>query len=536
MWILDPIRNPGTLALLAAMLFVCQGITFQAGPARRSAAQPLLFLACLAVPPWLFWLPALLAAATHLPGRLGAARFAERREKIRPLLTGLFTQALRVLILAAVASTLPAEIRLSPGGLLLRLVPIDVGIGLALWLAQRRLRDRRRLRLSDSFGLAAGEAIADGVGGIAAFATPPAAAVVLAGVSSISLGLAGLFREKGHAADRAWSGAIRAGEMTAVTDVEPFLEALGRAVGRMVRFERIELDLLDEEGRWAGAWQLDREGVAPLPARPGGDAAGEPTDVAVDTADSFTPAALARPEPLPSELRVPVVDGQRVLGTLLVRSGDLPNLPLRHRRLFETIVRQATATLRAIRLQRLATTDPLTGLAIRRLFDLRLAEAVASVTAGRRGASLVFVDVDYFKSVNDRFGHPAGDAVLRALGRLLRESVRGRDLAARIGGEEFALLLPGTPATGAVTAADRIRATLADIVVPIESGSVQVTASFGVTQLVPGQSPADAVSIADRALYRAKESGRNRVVVASPAPIVAKGASAETAPDRPKLS
>ena len=153
-----------------------------------------------------------------------------------------------------------------------------------------------------------------------------------------------------------------------------------------------------------------------------------------------------------------------------------------------------------------AITDPLTGLRTRRY----LLEAMARHTG--TGTGLLLMDLDHFKQVNDSYGHPAGDAVLREVAARLRLAVRRGDVVARYGGEEFAVLLPRTDVEEIAVLAERIRERLASV--PLVAGDhwLVVTASVGATVRRPGQSIDDLVADADRALYAAKESGRNRVV------------------------
>jgi diguanylate cyclase (GGDEF)-like protein len=163
--------------------------------------------------------------------------------------------------------------------------------------------------------------------------------------------------------------------------------------------------------------------------------------------------------------------------------------------------------------QRQAVTDELTGLANRRRF---LAQLDTEVARSRRSGSplaLVLSDLDDFKQVNDRYGHEAGDKTLRAFADILRAAVRDIDLPVRLGGEEFAILLPDTNLEGGANLAERIRATLA--ATKIESGSdrIRVTASFGVS-CFPTAAAADELLVdADRRLYDAKSRGKNRVEV-----------------------
>jgi diguanylate cyclase (GGDEF)-like protein len=118
--------------------------------------------------------------------------------------------------------------------------------------------------------------------------------------------------------------------------------------------------------------------------------------------------------------------------------------------------------------------------------------------------------------VNDRYGHPAGDTVLREFAVLLRETVRDVDLAGRWGGEEFLLVLPGTDLAGGAQVAERIRVALAGrIVLSVDGTPIPVTASFGVAATPPATTVAELFSAADAALYEAKRNGRNRVQTAS---------------------
>jgi diguanylate cyclase (GGDEF)-like protein len=167
-------------------------------------------------------------------------------------------------------------------------------------------------------------------------------------------------------------------------------------------------------------------------------------------------------------------------------------------------------------LGRLAHVDSLTGVANRRLFDETLPAEIAHAARHGSALSLVLADIDHFKQVNDMHGHAAGDEVIQAVGRTLRDCARGRDLVARYGGEEFAVLLPQTDLAHAMLFAERVRTTLAQAQLP---RGVRVTASLGVAQLRPGCDAAELLAASDAALYRAKNAGRDRVEagVAEPA-------------------
>jgi diguanylate cyclase (GGDEF)-like protein len=164
-------------------------------------------------------------------------------------------------------------------------------------------------------------------------------------------------------------------------------------------------------------------------------------------------------------------------------------------------------------LARLAATDPLTGLPNRRSFDANLERQAVGARRYDDALSLVLLDIDEFKAVNDRFGHDIGDEVLREVGRRLREACRAGDMVARIGGEEFALILTRTSADGATAAAERTRSLISDAPVATSAGALEVTVSAGVAW-AGAETGLDAQQLyrsADEALYAAKRQGRNRV-------------------------
>ena len=171
------------------------------------------------------------------------------------------------------------------------------------------------------------------------------------------------------------------------------------------------------------------------------------------------------------------------------------------------------------KLASLATTDGLTGLANRRAFDERLADEWARARRDCTQLSLLLIDVDHFKKFNDHYGHLAGDACLRALGRILSaQAKRPADLAARYGGEEFAVLLPNTDADGCADVGEGIRQALHDLAMLHTQNppSRLVTASVGGAAALPSETTMDCstlVAAADRALYAAKDGGRDRLVM-----------------------
>jgi two-component system, cell cycle response regulator len=169
-------------------------------------------------------------------------------------------------------------------------------------------------------------------------------------------------------------------------------------------------------------------------------------------------------------------------------------------------------------LESLSRTDALTGAGNRRSFDDALGHEMARAKRHGQALSLVMLDIDHFKAINDTHGHQGGDEVLRAVARTLRATLRDGDVLYRYGGEEFAMLLPYAQGSGACTAAERMLRALAATPVHLPSGAVKVTASAGVATL--SASDADGASLiarADAALYEAKKAGRNRVEGGRPA-------------------
>jgi diguanylate cyclase (GGDEF)-like protein len=166
------------------------------------------------------------------------------------------------------------------------------------------------------------------------------------------------------------------------------------------------------------------------------------------------------------------------------------------------------------RLQRQALTDSLTELPNRRAFDSETARTMAQVRRSGQPVAIAVLDIDRFKGVNDHFGHAAGDEVLRMVGQVTLSSLRAGDFVARIGGEEFALLLPNTPLVQAIPVVERLREAIAASAVTIEGGQkVAVTVSIGLAALDPAHDFDLSWRRADLALYRAKRAGRNRVAV-----------------------
>jgi two-component system cell cycle response regulator len=166
-------------------------------------------------------------------------------------------------------------------------------------------------------------------------------------------------------------------------------------------------------------------------------------------------------------------------------------------------------------LEQLSVTDGLTGLYNHRFFQERLREEFRRAQRYSDPVSLIMIDLDHFKQVNDRHGHPFGDRVLKEAADLIRKSVREPDICARYGGEEFCVILPKTHLSGALTVAERVWRDLGDKVYKADAAEERVTASLGIA-FFPSKdvtSPELLIRFADEALYRAKRDGRNTIAL-----------------------
>ncbi|MGH3102638.1 MAG: diguanylate cyclase [Gaiellaceae bacterium] len=220
-------------------------------------------------------------------------------------------------------------------------------------------------------------------------------------------------------------------------------------------------------------------------------------------------------------IELPLHVGQHNFGTLVLTGSEFTIQDLETASLLvgHAVVALDNARLHAI-VERQALVDGLTGLANRRHGEDALDSELSRARRFGSPLSIVLADLDDFKRVNDRYGHPAGDVVLGEFAQVLLESVREIDLAARWGGEEFVVMLPGTESAGAVQVAERIRATFAERTILTPEGvPLRVTASFGVASVPPSGTQEELLSAADGALYEAKAAGKNTVVAnGEPAP------------------
>src|SRR5438067_1839291 len=213
---------------------------------------------------------------------------------------------------------------------------------------------------------------------------------------------------------------------------------------------------------------------------------------------------------------VPLIYQKRFMGALLVRSDEPTRVWQEYEiLLLQTVAAQVTVAVSHARLfaqmQQQALTDALTGCFNRRSFEMQLERDLHMATRMRLPLSLILIDLDNFKNVNDTYGHEAGDVALRLLAEGLRDELRGVDTAARYGGEEFAVILPQAGTDGALIVAERLRRRIEQMEVP---GVGHITASLGIATFPQHASSRDTLVVAaDRALYDAKNTGRNCVCI-----------------------
>ena len=219
------------------------------------------------------------------------------------------------------------------------------------------------------------------------------------------------------------------------------------------------------------------------------------------------------PTPPRSWMAVPIVIYGEVEGVLAIQSRDPSVFSESQLRLLEALGAQAAVALQNAQLYELAVVDGLTRLYVRRFFDVRLDDEIERSRRFDTLFSVVMMDIDNFKALNDTHGHVIGDRVLREVGRVVRGEMRGVDTAARYGGEEFAMVLPRTDLVSAYNQAERLRSLIADLAFDVDGTTVRVTASFGIAAFPESQATdaEDLLRCADRALYRAKKTGKNRV-------------------------
>lgn len=241
--------------------------------------------------------------------------------------------------------------------------------------------------------------------------------------------------------------------------------------------------------------------------------------------DKCEPFFRHAPEPPVSVAMLPLRRRGRYLGSLHLGSMERQRFTGRMgtdflERLCSILSVCLENTLNFELLRRTSLIDTLTGVNNRRFFDQRIGEEIDRVQRSGEGLSCLFLDIDYFKSVNDTHGHQVGDRVLAEIAKVIRSQLRNSDVLARYGGEEFVSLLSGAPEKTAIEVGERIRQCIENhVIITADDGRVKVTVSVGVATFVPEHpgkgnrfDAAKLVEFADRALYDAKTAGRNRVV------------------------
>jgi diguanylate cyclase (GGDEF)-like protein len=329
-------------------------------------------------------------------------------------------------------------------------------------------------------------------------------------------------------------------KITASLDPEAVLETLYKYIGTLIQVDRISVLRLDPEehqlirifGLAAGETlppliiPLDSpDSQAALAVRERREVLVERNGTATDPgADRGTGAFL-------TTVFTPLVVDDRVLGVMSVHAEQPKAYGERERLILRTLSGYVAVALdhaeaygrldaANAELERLAGHDPLTGLCNRRRFFSAATEEISRARRYGRPCSILMVDLDHFKRINDTYGHGGGDQTLRAAAECLTESLRATDLAARYGGEELVALLPETDIEGAVQVAERFRCLLEAAEIPHDRAVVKVTASIGVSNWVAQESSIEpALERADAALYRVKRATRNGVA-AEPAPFL----------------
>jgi diguanylate cyclase (GGDEF)-like protein len=226
---------------------------------------------------------------------------------------------------------------------------------------------------------------------------------------------------------------------------------------------------------------------------------------------------------LRSHLTLPLALEGEILGCILITSNQPNAFDAQDLQFFSVIGYQMAATIEHLQrlssVKDLASYDTLTGLYNRRYFDERFGIEVQQAVVNKTPLSLILIDIDHFKKVNDTFGHPEGDKILRGVASLLKNSVRKKDTVARYGGEEFILILPEVNLEAASMIAERIRRLVEGTSFDVGNAHIHATISLGISSFPSHQarSKEELLKMADLALYHAKGEGRNRVSLYDPA-------------------
>ena len=303
------------------------------------------------------------------------------------------------------------------------------------------------------------------------------------------------------------------------------LVTFGQSLGRSLDFDSIRVAVTQHLPTLAGTdrvWVLVQQG-SDWHSLQGEQRGAEDSLQWGDLAEQLLASGPDRtPTSLEPAVGFPLTVGGKTMGVLGVRP-QAGKLAADRRRILEAASALLAVSVKNAQLfsevRDNSVKDALTGCFTRAhsldVIDAELRRARRSQTP----VSLIMFDLDHFKDVNDRYGHLCGDAVLSAVGKRMKEVLRGSDLKCRWGGEEFLVLLPETPLHGARRVADTLRREIAERPIPWAGEGLTVTASFGLAQTLPGEVNVEAViARADQALYRAKDDGRNCVRIAAESP------------------
>ena len=212
----------------------------------------------------------------------------------------------------------------------------------------------------------------------------------------------------------------------------------------------------------------------------------------------------------------PLTSDDEITGCIVARS-TLDKLSKRDISYLEQLTRQSAITINRAnaysKVLQYATLDALTNLNNRRQFEIRLKQEIATAKRQKNPLCAMMIDIDFFKKVNDTYGHASGDIVLKTVASVIKEHLRESDIPSRYGGEEFAVLLPYTRTEEAKVVGERLRKAVEETVIPVEGKNINVTISMGLAEFQPEESGEHLFERADKALYEAKEGGRNKVCV-----------------------
>lgn len=212
----------------------------------------------------------------------------------------------------------------------------------------------------------------------------------------------------------------------------------------------------------------------------------------------------------------PLTSEGEITGCIVARS-TLDKLSKRDISYLEQLTRQSAITINRAntysKVLQYATLDALTNLNNRRQFEIRLKQEIATTKRQKNPLCAMMIDIDFFKKVNDTYGHASGDEVLRTIASIIKAQLRESDIPARYGGEEFAVLLPYTHIEEAQIVGERLRKAVEEASIQLDKLNINVTISMGLAELTPDLSGEELFKLADKALYEAKETGRNRVCI-----------------------